>query len=79
MRVRQASVAVILITVFIDMVGIGIVFPIMPKLIQSDAWRRRGRRVYLLRRCWSALYYLMNFLASPVLGGLSDRNRADGR
>ena len=35
MKVRQASLAVILATVFIDMAGIGIVFPVLPKLIEG--------------------------------------------
>jgi len=71
LRVRQASVAVILITVFIDMVGIGIVFPIMPKLIQSML----GGDVAGASAFYGVLvglYYLMNFLASPALGGLAD-------
>ena len=71
MRVRQASIAVILITVFIDMVGIGIVFPIMPKLIQSML----GGDVAGASTFYGVLvglYYLMNFLASPALGGLAD-------
>ena len=35
MKLRQASLAVILLTVFIDMVGIGIVIPVLPKLIEG--------------------------------------------
>ena len=32
---KQASVVFVLITVFIDVLGIGLVIPILPKLVQS--------------------------------------------
>ncbi len=72
MKLRQASLAVIVATVLIDMVGIGIVFPIMPKLIETML----GGRVSEASTFYGLIigvYYLMNFLASPVLGSLSDR------
>ncbi len=72
MKLRQASLAVIVVTVFIDMVGIGIVFPIMPRLVESML----GGRVSQASTFYGLIvgvYYLMNFLASPALGALSDR------
>ncbi len=72
MKLRQASLAVIVATVFIDMVGIGIVFPIMPKLVESML----GGRVSEASTFYGIIvgvYYLMNFIASPALGSLSDR------
>jgi len=62
----------IFITIFIDCIGIGIIIPVMPKLIQSlsstnvsDAASIGG---------WlSVSYAIMQFIMSPVLGGLSDR------
>ena len=71
MKLRQASLAVILVTVFIDMMGIGIVFPIMPKLVEE----MMGGEVARASAYYGLLvgvYYLMNFLASPALGALSD-------
>jgi MFS transporter, DHA1 family, tetracycline resistance protein len=71
-KLRQASLAVIVVTVFIDMVGIGIVFPIMPRLVESML----GGRVSQASTFYGLIvgvYYLMNFLASPALGALSDR------
>ena len=35
MRNRQASVVFVLITLFIDMLGMGLVIPILPRLVQS--------------------------------------------
>ena len=71
MKLRQASLAVILTTVFIDMVGIGIVFPVMPKLIEQ----MMGGEVASASSFYGILvgiYYLANFIASPALGALSD-------
>ncbi|MFQ5563216.1 MAG: TCR/Tet family MFS transporter [Parvularculaceae bacterium] len=62
----------IFITVLVDMIGIGIIIPVMPKLIvevsgygYGDAARWGG---YLL-----FVYALMQFFMSPVLGALSDK------
>ena len=71
MKLRQASLAVILVTVFIDMVGIGIVFPVLPKLIEG----MMGGEIAGASSFYGLLvgvYYLVNFLASPALGALSD-------
>jgi DHA1 family tetracycline resistance protein-like MFS transporter len=62
----------IFVTILIDCIGIGIIIPVMPKLIQSlsstnvsDAASIGG---------WlSVSYAIMQFIMSPVLGGLSDR------
>lgn len=69
---RQAGMLFILITLFIDILGIGIIIPVLPKLVEhfvgggeSDAARTYGLIV--------ALYALMQFFFAPVLGALSDR------
>jgi DHA1 family tetracycline resistance protein-like MFS transporter len=62
---------VILITVFLDAVGIGLIMPILPGLLHnlngSDADVSRNYGALL------AVYALMQFLFAPVLGALSDR------
>jgi MFS transporter, DHA1 family, tetracycline resistance protein len=71
LKLRQASLAVILTTVFIDMVGIGIVFPVLPKLIEG----MMSGEVASASSFYGVLvgiYYLANFLVSPALGALSD-------
>ncbi|APG30617.1 Transporter, MFS superfamily [Granulibacter bethesdensis] len=66
----RRSLAVIYATVALDAAGIGLVFPILPRLIQnvthlSDVTRYVG---------WLAsLYAAMQFVFAPVLGVLSDR------
>ena len=70
--VRRASVIFILITLFIDALGFGLVIPILPRLVQQlvgGAISDASFAVGLL----TALYAAMQFFAAPVLGALSDR------
>ena len=72
MRNQQAGMTFILITVFIDMIGLGIVFPILPQLIASflnnDVSAAAQYYGYFV-----ALFAAMQFLFAPVLGSLSDQ------
>ncbi len=69
---RQAAIFFILITIFIDVLGIGIIIPILPELIKQfvggDA-SLASRYVGVI----SASYAIMQFFFAPVLGALSDR------
>lgn len=64
------SLIVILATVTLDSVGIGLVTPVIPSLLRelSHDTHVAGKFGYFL-----ALYSLMQFVFSPVLGSLSDR------
>lgn len=69
---RQPGMIFILITLFIDIVGLGIVIPILPELIKSfvggsDALAARYYGVI------ASVYALMQFFFAPLLGALSDR------
>lgn len=73
MRNRRApALGFILVTLLIDVAGLGIIIPVMPKLITtltgqpiSDAARWGG---------WMAFAYAATqFLCAPIMGGLSDR------
>jgi DHA1 family tetracycline resistance protein-like MFS transporter len=62
----------ILITLVLDILGIGLIIPILPRLIESF----QGGSVTAASRTYgllAALYSLMQFLAAPLLGNLSDR------
>ena len=66
----RAAFGLILATVTLDAVGIGLVMPIIPRLLREvghtgDLGWRFGP--------FLGLYALMQFLCSPILGGLSDR------
>ncbi|MBL7889633.1 MAG: TCR/Tet family MFS transporter [Bacteroidia bacterium] len=71
-QTNKKALLFIFITILIDVIGIGIIIPVTPKLIQhltgegiSDASVYGG----LL----AVAYSLMQFIFSPVIGGLSDR------
>ena len=69
---RQAAIWFILITLFIDVLGIGIVIPVLPELVKSfvdGSTAAAGRYVGII----GSVYALMQFLCAPVLGALSDR------
>ncbi|MEO5805790.1 Tet(A)/Tet(B)/Tet(C) family tetracycline efflux MFS transporter [Devosia sp.] len=61
---------VILLAVTLDAVGIGLIFPILPALLRDVG---HTSEVATLLGVMLALYSLMQFLFSPVLGVLSDR------
>jgi DHA1 family tetracycline resistance protein-like MFS transporter len=70
--VRKPALSFIFVTLFLDILGIGLIVPILPKLIEelshgnvTSASHRYG---WLM-----ALYCLMQFLCAPAIGGLSDR------
>jgi MFS transporter, DHA1 family, tetracycline resistance protein len=65
-----ASLPFLLVTVFIDILGLGLVVPVAPQLVTQLGANAGGP---LMLGVLAASYGLMQFLASPVLGGLSDR------
>ena len=64
---RNASVLVIFLTVFIDLIGFGIVLPMLS--LYSKEYGASG----LLAGCIVASYSLMQFIFAPIWGRLSDR------
>ncbi len=64
---RKASLLIIFLTVFIDLVGFGIVLPMLP--LYSKEFGASG----LLAGGIVAAYSLMQFIFSPIWGRLSDR------
>ena len=69
---RQPAVGFIFVTLVLDVLGIGLIVPILPKLIEelSAGDVTQASRTYGLL---AALYSLMQFLCAPLLGNLSDR------
>lgn len=69
---RRAAMAFILVTLFIDVLGIGIVIPVIPELVKqfvAGDIKAAGWYVGII----SASYSLTQFLCAPILGALSDR------
>jgi DHA1 family tetracycline resistance protein-like MFS transporter len=69
---RQAAFAFVFVTVLLDMLALGMVIPVLPKLIESflaGDTARASEFVGLFASVWA----LMQFVFSPVQGALSDR------
>jgi DHA1 family tetracycline resistance protein-like MFS transporter len=72
MTSRKPALGFIFVTLFLDILGIGLIIPILPKLIEEFC----GGNVSQAARVFgwlAALYSLMQFVCAPVLGALSDR------
>ena len=72
MRNKQAAIGFIFITLLIDVIGLGIIIPVIPQLImdltnlgESEAAPIGG---WLL-----TTYAVVQFFCAPIIGGLSDR------
>src|SRR5438445_3313492 len=71
-RGRRASVVFVLITMFIDVLGMGLVIPILPRLGQSLLGGDVAEASFIFGVLVS-IYAVMQFFCAPVLGALSDR------
>ncbi len=82
---RKAAIAFILITLFIDILGIGIVIPVLPglviELIGTETVAADGTSSFYVDQALAgryvgvigASYAMMQFLFAPLVGALSDR------
>ena len=65
----RSRLIVIFTTVFIDLVGFGIVIPVLPFYAEGTIFNATPRTVGLL----FASYSIMQLIFAPILGGLSDK------
>jgi DHA1 family tetracycline resistance protein-like MFS transporter len=68
----RTSLVVVLSVVYIDMLGIGLAFPVLPRLLEQFQGGDVSSASYLYGLL-AAAYSLMQFLLAPLLGALSDR------
>lgn len=69
---RKAAIGFIFITLMIDVTGLGLIIPVLPKLIQELS----GSNISQASEYGGWLTFtfaIMQFLFAPVLGGLSDK------
>jgi MFS transporter, DHA1 family, tetracycline resistance protein len=69
---RNAAVIFIFVTILLDTLALGLIIPVLPKLIESfvDNDTASAARIFgLFGTAWA----LMQFFFSPILGALSDR------
>lgn len=69
---HRLALIFILLTVTIDTIGIGIIFPVLPDLIEEVTGRPIGQSA-LWGGVLATSFALMQFLFGPVIGNLSDR------
>ncbi len=71
MSSRPAALIFILLTALIDVIGIGLIIPVLPGLVKELAGSEAAgaRTIGLL----TAAYAVMQFVFAPILGALSDR------
>ncbi len=70
--VRRAAVIFILITVLLDMLALGMVIPVLPRLIEDfrgGDTARAATTLALFGTVWAGI----QFFAAPILGSISDR------
>jgi DHA1 family tetracycline resistance protein-like MFS transporter len=68
----RAAFTFIFITVFLDMVALGIVVPVLPKLIKAFTGGDTAGAAHIVGY-FGAAWAFMQFIFQPVLGALSDR------
>jgi DHA1 family tetracycline resistance protein-like MFS transporter len=68
----KRAILFIFITLLIDCMGIGIIIPVMPTLIQ-DLGHANVSEASEIGGWLNVSYAVMQFIMSPILGGLSDR------
>lgn len=68
---RTANLKFILICVFIDMLGIGLIVPVLPVLVRDFVQTRDQQAMWF--GVLSATFGLMQFIFMPMLGAISDR------
>lgn len=69
---RQAAFVFIFITILLDMLALGLILPVLPKLIENFVGNdtANAAKIYgVFATAWA----VMQFLCSPVIGVLSDR------
>lgn len=64
---KKTSIGIIFLTVFIDLVGFGLILPLIP--IYSESFHARGWMIGAIMGSYS----LMQFLFAPIWGRVSDR------
>jgi DHA1 family tetracycline resistance protein-like MFS transporter len=69
---RRGAVAFIFVTILLDMFALGLIAPILPKLVESflDNDTASAARIFGL---FGTVWAVMQFVFSPIIGGLSDR------
>src|SRR3989344_2597367 len=84
-KIAGRPLPVILFTIFVDLIGFGIIIPIIPQLLANPASEfyllgsgQTLQQGYILLGYLTAVFSIAQFLAAPILGQLSDRSKNFG-
>lgn len=68
---RPAAIAFILVTALLDIMSMGIIIPVLPQLIEQLSGSSSAAGLW--NGLFVALWAMMQFVCSPIIGSLSDR------
>jgi len=68
----RAAVIFVFFTVLLDMLALGLIIPVLPKLVEQFEGGNTARAAGIIG-LFGTMWATMQFLAAPVLGALSDR------
>jgi len=71
MAASRASASFIFITILLDVIGFGLIIPVMPKIVSKFTTNDIETNYWYM--VMTASYGIMQFLFSPILGALSDK------
>ncbi len=69
---RRAAAAFIFFTIALDMLALGMIAPVLPRLIENFLYGNTVNAAQMLG-LFGTVFAIMQFFCSPVLGSLSDR------
>lgn len=69
---RRAALAFIFVTMVLDVLAMGVILPVLPKLVEDFLGGNTARAAEIFG-AFGTVWALMQFICSPLLGALSDR------
>lgn len=71
LRTHRAALAFIFVTAVLDIVAMGLIIPVLPRLIEGFVGS--NARAGVINGIFVALWAVMQFICSPIIGSLSDK------
>lgn len=72
MSARKPALGFILVTLFLDILGLGLIIPILPRLVESFVGNDPTEGAFYVGLL-TATYAVMQFFCAPLMGSISDR------
>lgn len=72
MSARKPALGFIVVTLFLDILGLGLIIPILPRLVESFVGNDATQGAFYVGLL-TATYAVMQFFFAPIMGSISDR------